>query len=92
MSAVDMQPLRLAIRTVVPTGVDPFGPIEAHPPQVLENRAFRFPRRALEIGVLDADDEGAALPTGEQPVEERRAGIADVQLPGRAGSEAKTHH
>ena len=53
--------------------------------------ALGLARGALEVGVLDAQDERAALPAREQPVEERRARVADVQLPGRARSEAESH-
>ena len=44
---------------------------------------------ALEVGVFDAQDhERAALLAREQPVEERGAGIADVQMPGRGRRKA----
>ena len=41
---------------------------------------------ALLVGVLDAEDEGAAGLAGPEPVEERRADAADVQVPGRRGA------
>ena len=52
-----------------------------------QRRPSRIPstisgRRPLEIGVLDAQDEDAAVPSREQPVEERRARAADVQVAG----------
>ena len=50
--------------------------------------ALGLARRALDVGVLDAEDERAARAAREQPVEQRRARVADVQLPGRAGGEA----
>ena len=34
---------------------------------------------AFAVGVLDAQDERAAVVPGEQIIEERRAGAADVQ-------------
>ena len=41
---------------------------------------------ALGVGVLDAQDEGAAGVAGEEPVEQRRPGAADVEEPrGRRG-------
>ena len=42
----------------------------------------------LLVGVLDPQDEGAAGVPGEQPVEQRRAGAADVEVAGGGGGEA----
>ena len=53
--------------------------------------SFRRRRRALAVGILDAQDEGAAMVARQQPVEQGRARIADVQVAGRAGSEANPH-
>ena len=44
---------------------------------------LRFARRSLDVGVLDAQDERAALAAREQPVEQRRARIADMEVTGR---------
>ena len=38
---------------------------------------------ALGVGVFDAEDERAAVPPREEPVEERRPRPADVQVAGR---------
>ena len=40
------------------------------------------------IGVLDAQDEDAAVPPREEPVEQRRARAADVEIAGGRGCEA----
>ena len=45
-------------------------------------------RRALDVGVLDAQHEHAAVTPREQPVEERRAGAADVEVAGGRRREA----
>ena len=45
-------------------------------------------RRSLDVGVFDAQHEHAAVAPGEEPVEERGARAADVQVAGRRGSEA----
>ena len=45
-------------------------------------------RRALGVGVLDAQHEHAAVAAREQPVEERRARAADVQVAGGRRREA----
>ncbi len=88
---IEMQPLRLPVRTVRAADVGPFVPVEPEPAQVAHDRGLRLARRSLDVGVLDAQDEGAAGAAREQPVEQRRAGVADVQLPGGAGSEADSH-
>ena len=49
------------------------------------------PRRALEVGVLDAQHEGAAVAARGQPVEQRGPRVADVQVSGGAGREAQAH-
>ncbi len=43
--------------------------------------------RALDVGILDAQHEDAAMPAREQPVEKRGAGAADVEIAGRRGRE-----
>ena len=63
--------------------VGPLVPVEAEPAQVLEDAGLGLARRALGVGVLDAQDERAVLAVREQPVEQRRARVADVELPGR---------
>jgi hypothetical protein len=51
--------------------------------------------RALDepalVGVLDAEDEGAAGAAGDQPGVERGAQIADVHVARRAGGETGAH-
>ena len=91
MRAIDMQALGLTVRTTLATNVHALGPLEAEPMQVVDHAALGFARGALEVGVLDSQDERATLPAREQPVEERRARVADVQLPGRARSETESH-
>src|SRR5262249_21747802 len=80
-----------AIRTVLAADVRPFVPVEAQPAQVLEHAGFGFPGRSLLIGVLDAENERAALAAREQPVEERGAGVANVQVAGWTWSETDAH-
>src|SRR5205807_10027992 len=46
-------------------------------------------RRALAVGVLDAQQHPAAAPARVQPVEQSGARAADVQKAGRRGSEAR---
>ena len=42
-----------------------------------------FPLRTLEIGVIEAQDERPVAALGEQPVQQRRADVADVDAAGR---------
>ena len=63
-------------------------PVEAEPAQPVEDAGDHVGRRALDVGVFDAQDERAAVAPRVEPVEERRAGAADVQVTGRRGREA----
>ena len=69
----------------------PFVPLQSHPPQILEDGLLGFAGGSLKVGILDAEDEGALLTASEQPVEERRAGVANVQVTGGGWSETQTH-
>src|SRR5688572_25442195 len=59
--------------------------------QIVEDGLLRLARRSLDVGVLDADDEGSALTAGQQPVEERRARVAHVELTGWTRCESDSH-
>src|SRR6185369_17447858 len=49
-------------------------------------------RRALDVGVLDAQDERAGVAPRERPREDRGARAADVQVTGGTGSETGAYH
>src|SRR5436190_24176940 len=87
-----MKTLRLAVRPPRSADVRAFVPVEAEPAQIPQNARFRLDGRALGVGVLDAEDECAAAPAREQPVEEGRTHAADVQMTGGAWSEAYAHY
>ena len=76
---VAVETLRLVVRPVVV--------LEPEPLHALEDHLHGLGRGALEVGVLDAQDELAAHAPGIQPAEQRRAHAADVQQAGGAGSE-----
>ena len=78
--AMALGALELADRLAVPVQAEPFEPVE--------NRVDRGLRRALAIGVLDAQQERAAEALGVEPVEQSRARAADMQEAGRRGREA----
>ena len=89
---ITLAALRLKVRAVRPA--EPcrrrraFVPVDAEPVEAVENRLQRLGDVALGVGVVDPQDELPAVLAGEQPVEQRRANAADVQITGRAGSEA----
>src|SRR3954470_5785051 len=86
-----MEALRLAVRTVGPADVRSLVPFEAKPAHVFENAGLRFLGRPLGVGVLDAKDERAFVAVRQQPVEERRASVADVKLAGGPGRKTASH-
>jgi hypothetical protein len=68
---------------------DLFVPVEPEPAQPLEDGARGLVGGAGLVGVLDAEQELAAELAGEEPVEERGAGAADVEVAGGRGGETE---
>jgi len=66
-------------------------PIEAEPAHAVEDRLDGRVGRSGTIGILDAEQELAAMMPGEEPVEERRACAADMQET-RRGRREPCHH
>ena len=66
----------------------PLIPVEAEPGEALENGGDQLRLRAVNVGVLNAQDEDAAMAPREQPVVERRARATDVEVPRRRWREA----
>jgi hypothetical protein len=79
-SRVALEPLRLAQLPV---------PVDSEPAQILLNRRRERFRRARDIGVVEAQDERAARLAREEPVDERRSGVAEMEAPRRARGEAQ---
>mgnify|MGYP000246353718 CR=1 FL=1 len=65
-----------------------FVPIEIEPAHAVEDGLHGFGRGAGHVGILDAQDEIAAVTPGIGPREQRRARPPDVQIAGGAGGEA----
>lgn len=80
--------LRLAVRAEFATNVRAFVPVEAEPGEVAEDGVLGLLGGALEVGVLDAEDELAAPGAREEVVEERGAGAPDVEVAGGRRREA----
>ena len=88
--AVAIDATGLKVRLVRPADLRPFIPVETEPAQPVEDAVDHFVRRALDIRVFDPQDEHAAEAPSEEPVEERGARTADVEVPGRRRSESNT--
>ena len=58
----------------------PLVPVEPEPPHRLDDLADVLLGGARAVGVLDPEDEDAAVAAGERPVEERGPGAADVEV------------
>ena len=89
--AVDMEALRLAIGTVVAAPLHPLIPAQTHPLEVLEDGRLGFARGPRDVGILDSEHERAARPACEQPIEEGRPRVADMQLTRGTGGETDSH-
>lgn len=64
---------------------------QAEPVQPVEDRGDRFLGRAGAIGILDPQQELAAMMAGEQPVEQGGAGTADMEEACWRGGETGHH-
>ena len=62
-------------------------PIETQPAQSVQNRLGRLGRGTGVIRILDPQQELSAVVARKQPVEQRRARAANVQIPGGRGGE-----
>ena len=83
---VAVELLRLVIGAVRPADLGALVPVDAEPAEAVEDGLQGLGHVALLVGVVDAQDELAAVLAGEQPVEQGRADAADVQIAGRAGA------
>ena len=63
-------------------------PIEPEPAHSVEDRVDRFLRGARPVGVLDPQQELAAVVAGKEPVEQGSARTADMEVAGRRGRKA----
>ncbi len=78
------QPLELAFVQVESLRLthDPLGP-QAEPVEIVADGLVEPGGRALPVGVVDAQDEAAAVLPGEEIIVQRRADVAHVQPSGR---------
>src|SRR5262249_29229214 len=80
IGAVGSHLVGLAVRRERTAHVGAFVPIQAQPFQVFKELRLVAGFAALNVGVFDPENESAALLPREQPIEQRRAHVADVQL------------
>src|SRR5215472_1530982 len=79
-SSVHFQSLRLEVRTFVP--------FNAEPAKAFENALNKFGTVAFHVRVFYSKKERTAFAMREEPIEKSRSRAADVEIPGRRGSEA----
>ena len=65
-------------------------PVQPQPLEAFEDRARALVGAARLVGVLDAQQELAAMLPSKEPVEERGARAAHVQVAGRGGRESQS--
>src|SRR5699024_7299141 len=85
---VDLAALGLAVGAVRAADLDALVPVDAGPAHGVEQLVVGLLAVAGGVGVLDAEDELAAVVAGVGPVEQGGAHHADVRGAGGAGAEA----
>jgi hypothetical protein len=85
---VPIETLGLEVGRMRPAGDRPFIPREPEPAQAIEDPGDHVGRRSLGVGVFNPQDERAAMSSRVEPVEQRRARAAHVQVAGRRRSKA----
>ena len=94
---VELAPLRLKVGRMRAGGTAAVGrgafiPIDAQPLEAVQDGGEGFGDVTGLVGVVDPQDELAAVLAGEEPVEQGGANAADVQVTGGAGSESGADH
>src|SRR5579871_1360969 len=79
VAAIDIGALRLQVRPVRASNARTLVPLKTEPVEVLDELVEEAPGAALDIGILDAQNEAPAAAASPQPVEKSRARIAEMQ-------------
>src|SRR5437879_3473279 len=82
IALINFGALALKIRTAISADVRTFVPVNAQPLQAFINRGRGFLGIALGVSVFDSKNQFAAMMVNEEPVKERSARPADVQITG----------
>src|SRR5205814_7279914 len=89
VALVDFVALTLEIGPVVSANVRAFIPIQSEPSQTFVDCGRGFFGVTRAIGILDSQNEGAAVMPGKKPVKQRGARPTNVEIAG--GRWGKTH-
>ena len=90
--SIEGEAIHLRVGSRGPPHIGPFIPREPEPAERVDDDSNAVRRAPLLVGVLDAEDEGAAGLSGPQPIEERRTDAPDVQISRRRRSKADARH
>ena len=88
---INVQTLRLMVRSVGSSHIGAFVPVHAQPTQSFFNVFFRLRRRTFPIRIFNAQDQLASGFTGQQPVKQRAARAAYMKWPCRAGRKTNSY-
>ena len=91
LALVDLAALGLAVGPVRPADVRALVPGQAHPAQGAQDGRLGIRGRARAVGVLDAQDELAAVLLGEDVVEQGDVGGPDVGIARGRGRDANAN-
>ena len=80
---IERQSLRLAIGAFIP--------VQAQPGHGLQNLGDELFLGALRVRVLNPENKGPVIMPGNEPVEQRRVGAAQMEGAGGAGGESGAH-
>src|SRR5687767_9867819 len=89
---IAIETLRLKVRRMRPANFRPLVPVDPQPPQAIQDARHHLGLRSLDVGVLDAQDERAAVATGIEPVEKGSPCAANVQVTSGGRRETETGH
>ena len=87
LGAVQLVALGLEVRAEIAAHAGTFVPVHPQPVHGIQDHLQEGVGVALLIGILDAQDELPASVPGVEPIEQGRAGAADMEEPGGAGRE-----
>ena len=80
--AVPFEAFGLEIRGVRSSSFRSLVPVDPEPAEPVENAGHHVGGGPLDIRILNPQDEHPVVAAGKQPIEEGRAGTADVQVAG----------
>src|SRR5262249_39427136 len=84
--------LRLIVGTMRTTDFGAFIPIKTQPAKAVQNGLQRLLDIPLLIGVIDAQNELAAMLLGKEPIEEGRSDAANMQKTSRTRGKTCANH